>query len=532
MTASFRVQKALEDALGFFDTTADVLTRCLLALQLADCPEVLLWRQQLAAFVRTRVGTQQTVAEQFAALGVLQQELPASVSGEVIAAAVQRLVLCEVKPGGPYKSTHDDSVIANLLIYRFLKNMAAVPTGLHEYVKRVTPTVAVPGFAAFLATGSLQSNEDSAILLQSLNDLVSAQNYDGSWGKKTKDQLFVTALAIRRLAQGSHSQITTKKNHADVLKSAVYELAEKEIKTLPLIVRPVALRMLADIKQVDPRAEIALISWFFVENSPQQDSLTYSRVLKYGVANVALWMAYTIYDDFIDEEGVPALLPLANIMHRKALELYYNLAFANQTLYYITVVEAFDAMDAANKWELAHCRFVVLGDSVTVGKLPDFAGGRVLAKRARGHIIGPLLELRRSSISHSQQLSVQRGLEQYLIARQLNDDIHDWKQDLRVGQITFVVTYLLKHAEVTPGRYKLPDLIEQLEVYFWQAGFTELNKIILLHCKNSRRSLSAGGLSSSGYFIDLVATIEDSIKKSNRVFKDQHQFLESYQVKY
>lgn len=80
----------------------------------------------------------------------------------------------------------------------------------------------------------------------------------------------------------------------------------------------------------------------------------------------------------------------------------------------------------------------------------------MLAQRAMGHVIGPLLELRDSDKLHSQQLAIQRGLEQYLIARQLNDDIHDWKQDVSVGQITFVVAYLLKQLEVTPRTNNLP----------------------------------------------------------------------------
>ena len=524
-----KVKRALNAALAYIEASSLTLEQIYVAcMLLRDCNEGQLWRQRAAKRLFAQASSSSDLTEFFICLCVVQREIPELVDGAVTALAVQRLVEFEVRPGGPYLSRSKNALSTNVLIHQFLQNIEAVPKTLTDYLDVHVTQNAEDEFTHFVCSRFMHTTTVTSMAWKNIDSVIKNQNTDGSWGDD--DSFLLTLLTIVRLSSCIGTDSTCHKTAEKILRDEIYDLAEKELELIPVSTQALAYEVLSEIKQADVRSDIALISWFFTKNwSHKNTTIDHSKTIRYGLANISLWIAYTIYDDFIDEEAAANLLPLANIMHRKALLTYFDLT-SSEAQYKSTVIEAFNAMDGANAWELLNCRYEVEDGAIIIGDVPKFGTRKVLAKRAQGHIIGPLLELRSSDLNHSQQLSVQAGLDQYLIARQLNDDIHDWKEDLRSGQITFVVSYLLKQTNTCLGQHNLTELVTELETYFYRCGFNEINKIILTSCKTARRSLAVGGFTSSGPFMDLIAAIDDSVNKSEHVYMKQQQFLKSYQL--
>jgi hypothetical protein len=154
----------------------------------------------------------------------------------------------------------------------------------------------------------------------------------------------------------------------------------------------------------------------------------------------------------------------------------------------------------------------------------------VLADRAFGHTIGPMLLVRQLPGVHPRQVRlVQSALQHYLIARQLNDDIHDWRKDLRAGQLSVVVTDMLHAIRVRPGRYDVERLVARLERRFLRQGLDRQCIRLIEHSRACRRALAASGLTKpEGGFMRLVDDLEASALAAQRIRANEQAFLQAY----
>ena len=523
MNSTIREQ-VLQDALRFLHTTTmSVLEVATMMVVLPRHPSLKALRRRYIQQLTQANHSSQSLQDLFASLLVIQQEVPGRLNGELIAQAVNRLVANECNPGGPYMMEGKIDRLTNLLIHRFLTELGALPPGLESYVARLSPS-AKPSLANFLILQANRLPDTLGSLLSKATNLTELQNPDGSWGVG-QSCVLQTSLVVRELLESSSSPDTFSLS-AEQNAVAIYGKAREQITLLPVELRESAGAALENVRQADRGHEIVLISWFF-SLSWNHNELGRSRIAQYGLANLWLWVSYTIYDDILDQEDMTQLLPLANVMHRLSLDTYRKIALSD-THWQTTVLESFNCMDSANSWELERCRFRVTTKTIQIADLPDYGSKKVLARRAQGHIIGPLLELRGSGLSHLRQLAVKQGLDQYLIARQLNDDVHDWKQDFQKGHISFVVAYLLKSVNIEPKSYSLKELTAQLETHFWHKGFSEICRMILASCKDARRLLAEDALITDGPFIQLIASIEKSVQDSRRLYKNQRQFFSYY----
>lgn len=246
-------------------------------------------------------------------------------------------------------------------------------------------------------------------------------------------------------------------------------------------------------------------------------------------ANLNAWVAYTIYDDFYDDEGDPQLLPLAHYAARESIKAYKA---AWDTSASRTLIETiFEQMDTANLWEMSNARAGVNDKHLTFTRLPDYKQNTVLAARASAHILGPLLIAHNNaSVSQKQFDKIQEGLNQYLILRQLNDDLHDWPQDLRAGHLSPVVTYLLRQNGIVPGRYKLANLEQQLRQAFWDNGLHNLCKQTLRHAVRCQQAFKDSDVvEMDGDFMAFISNLEAAITAGLRQHKSDKDFVHSYQ---
>jgi len=185
------------------------------------------------------------------------------------------------------------------------------------------------------------------------------------------------------------------------------------------------------------------------------------------------WLAYAIYDDFIDGEGYPKQLGIANLATRESIR-HFAMAIPDDDFHRF-VNKVFELMDSANLWELQHARNPL--------ELPRYGSYARLAHRSWGHVIAPTgaLVLAGFPLDGVEIATLHNFFRHYIIAKQLADDAHDWLSDLRRNHITPVVALLLKEQSHNN------DVDRQL--YFWQHVIDEVNSIIREHLGRARALL-------------------------------------------
>lgn len=398
--------------------------------------------------------------------------------GALLARLAQRLIQAEVKPGGPYYgASHSPDFFTNLAI-------------AYLFVCLQQP---LPGLTAFI-DAERHRTKHSARTRQLLKD------YDA------------------RLLQPTSPRTTAKLTS--------YAQATRRLSTLEEPLKTQALRFLLRIEEADKSGEIALLPTMFYHSlvSP----FSFPPLATLGELNVYTWLAYTIYDHVLDGEPLTDHLPVANTALRLVLSGYRRV-FPPGHSFHQKVDNVFTAMDTANSWEARHCRFKIKDTAITIDSLPAYGRCNLLAQRSYAHVLGPLALVHLSSPSPDAVESIEKGLSHYLIARQLNDDLHDWQQDMRAGQASAVVTYILKQCKVKPGDYTIDSLITRMQANFWNHSMEAIAANICRHVDISRKHLLKSGLmNKSGEFFALLTHLEDIARQSSKEHDRFQDFADTY----
>jgi len=157
-----------------------------------------------------------------------------------------------------------------------------------------------------------------------------------------------------------------------------------------------------------------------------------------SLANLYGWMAYRIYDELEDNEGNASILPAANLFLRALCGIYRRLDEKISGSWRL-LESTMDRVDNANAWEQEYCRT----DSAVLPAFGDYAN---LAERSIGHAMGPLTELLAAGYAPDSEeyAATETFFRHYLIARQMNDDAHDWERDLARGRVNSIATLVLQ----------------------------------------------------------------------------------------
>ncbi|MDB5178476.1 MAG: hypothetical protein JWN01_419 [Patescibacteria group bacterium] len=276
-------------------------------------------------------------------------------------------------------------------------------------------------------------------------------------------------------------------------------------------------------------SQIALLPYLFRQALGENGrSISDERVVALGVISFYGWLAYTVYDDFLDEEGEPPLLPLANIALRE-LVLALHREAADTRGFGAVAWPALDRQEAANAWEVTHCRVRRQSDLVRVPP-PEYADRRVLAERSMGHALGCLaitMELGHGMDSLEVR-AVQAFFHHFLIARQLCDDAQDWKADLQKGQINAVGAYLL--SGMSKRGPSVRHLYAQLDQFFWEHAVGEINEWIFGELTQARAALKGAAFIQKPEVLEaLLAPLEEAAHKAQAQQQQMVEFLRTYQ---
>lgn len=427
------------------------------------------------------------------------------IGGAELAMIAQRLLKAESQVGGPYKDETDEvSVVANIAAAYFARTVGIALPQVDDFIRREANVAELNPIDAYMLTEALPDVKQEASMPIVAAAFIIAARWRGGRVGAAQSRLLMTEL------------------HGEIIKGVDAQLA-----SLRQPLQDVSCEVFQKVQRADKSREIALIPAFF--GASLKESADESLYAPLGQANIYSWMAYTVYDDFLDDEGEAKFLSVANMSMRQAL-LRYRSAMPGNKEFGELLTEVFDAMDEANAWEVEQCRFRVKGDKVIIGSLPRYGDRSQLAKRSSAHILGPLaLVAQQWSLSSRQARLVRKGLEQYIIARQLNDDAHDWLDDMKVGQASFVVTHLLRQLRVRPGEYDLESLLVRMKQYFWRHSAARVCDITLHHVKAARSAFAMSGIANlSKDFSSLLTKIERSTLQTHERQASEREFMDAY----
>lgn len=266
------------------------------------------------------------------------------------------------------------------------------------------------------------------------------------------------------------------------------------------------------------------------------EKISDDTVAEMGLANIFFWTAFIIYDDFWDEDedADPKLLPIANIFARHYTDYFLHVLPDNPGFrhFFHTYM---DDLDAANAWETEFCRLKVAGGKIVIpDMLPDYGDYEGKFQPAVGHIFGPVAEMATLGYSLESQ-EIQNFIayfRNYLIAMQLNDDAHDWEEDLRRGHISTVVDLLLRDVKASGWGSRTIDLeadLPELQKLFWFTTMPKYTKLVFAHTNKARAALeNISAFKDREPLMQCVNRNENIARKAEREQKDSARFLREY----
>jgi hypothetical protein len=277
------------------------------------------------------------------------------------------------------------------------------------------------------------------------------------------------------------------KNMAEKYYQSVLELANHEIEQHPDPLRKKLQLALKEMAKKDEDGEIILLPWVFAKACDFEDN---HQILPWlSLANMYGWIAYTIYDDFLDEEGQPAGLPIANVATANLDKIYHQIVEITGNK---KIIEKFynlmARMENANLWEVTNCR---IENSCAKKDWPDFGDLSMIANKSIPHSMGPLsIIMLAKGAKPNDEKRLEKFFHHYLVARQLNDDAHDWQEDLKRGQINAAGAMVLADFLVNNELFVIKRDMDQLKNIFWTKTIKQIAKITNKHIRLAKDTLA------------------------------------------
>lgn len=265
------------------------------------------------------------------------------------------------------------------------------------------------------------------------------------------------------------------------------------------------------------------------------ESIPDELVADIGLANIFFWAAFIIYDDFWDrdEAADPRLLPIANIFARHYIDFF--IALPDDKEFRPFFHDLMDKLDGSNAWEIENCRTKVEGNTFYIPTtLPDFGDYENKYRPASGHILSSVAILTQfgKELKTEDWGNIVSYFKHYLIAMQLNDDAHDWEEDLRRGHLSTVVTLLLDDLKKSGWKKQTIDLsvdLPEIRKTFWFVTMPHYVKKALSQTDASRKALRAISIIEEPSLLErIITTTEDVARQAERESIDSGALLKEY----
>ncbi len=408
-----------------------------------------------------------SLSDVFIRLLELYSSNPDKIDGTTLGHVAKRLIAAEEKIGGPYWEAGNDKFELNTLIDHFFTNLNSPLENVRKYL--------------------LENSEANKLTIDKIEYKIT-----------------------------SHYKSTA---------NPIAKIVQREIQASESITSSTMLKVWEAISTFDKRQEVTHLSKYFADSLISKPKVPTRNFALLGAANFYAWMSYSIYDDIIDGEDKTSLLPVANILQRKALSKYLTVCDFG------FIQKSFDEVDTGNLKELHTYRFPVCDGLIQITHIPDYKDDNFIASCAIGHTLGPSIILERYTNSTTEQRkAIEKGFRFYLIARQLNDDAHDWIEDLQNGHGSLVLFFLFKKIALKPGTHSVDKLTEIIKKYFWESGLEEITNLTIMKINSAKDSFMSSGLITQDnvFFDNVLDPIAISAQKGSYVLKNQRDFLNIY----
>ena len=519
------------------------------------------------------------------ALTALSLYKPEYITPKLLARIVKNLIACEEKPGGPYhtwilpntlsKAWHDLDPVVNANIAYFLKLQDISSPEIKKFLDKKTSSkyYTNPLVTLYFIYKAFPQSKAIATIF----DL---RTKDNVWGSDLNN-----ALALTTLLRLDYERKKIKKECAVLMNSALNNswqsepLYIEENKDVPHYAGSAALTAALALEalslylktEIQPRPSIAILEnkkivktirqrLAFLPPPTQQTLKTYLRILienKHGhgiiylpfafasslhipitfsrkiavslsCANLYGWLAYAIYDDIMDDNADQCLLPLANTCLREVCRLYTRLIPKSAQNIFTNIM---DAMEYANAWEYEHCQ-LKLRDGLVHAQTPPRFPKKYLANKSLPHALGPItiLLLQGYAPVSLEIKAVQGFFEEYLAARQLNDDAHDWYEDLGKGRLNAANVPVLKHYfSLSPLPFSVHSIPKILVELFWKKELKNIALQIIDHTREARCHLSIlSTILNIQYLEKLLIPAEQAAQQALHEQKQSQAFLKAF----
>jgi hypothetical protein len=301
------------------------------------------------------------------------------------------------------------------------------------------------------------------------------------------------AFCIQAFTQYAGLSITKASTlDSDAILKKTKAFARRRISKLPRNLKELARRKIDAIED----KEIVMVPYLMREALGKRCTLSRAALDELALSNIYGWIAYTIYDDFLDAEGDPSSLSAANFFLRELTALYSALdrQIPEVENYFKKLM---GQIDDANIWEQRYCRVTVEHGFLMLPRKLPYQSIETLADRSLGHAL-PAIALF-LALGYAPDAAEMDALlsffRNYLIARQLHDDAHDWKEDLVRGQINSVGAKLLREMRKRDGvLYRRIDIAEHLpglQRLFWRVVIDDVVRDVYFFLDRAREALQA-----------------------------------------
>lgn len=238
-------------------------------------------------------------------------------------------------------------------------------------------------------------------------------------------------------------------------------------------------------------------------------------------ANLYLWRALNLYDDFLDGDGLPKNLPLANNYYRKFLEIYYRLNLSDN--FYKIFNRIVTDLDNANRAEVSAEKLKIKNGRIYYPRcLQTFNNLTPLSRKSLALCLGSIAILdiisrkeKRGSNNLPQIKATLSFFRHALAAKQLSDDSCDWLEDLKAGSITPANALILRAAKkkyLTLNFQKNLGILYQL---FIDEASQKISDGIKALCSQARHEGLKMGLASKSPLIkNLIEPMESSVSRA------------------
>jgi hypothetical protein len=470
------------------------------------------------------------------------------INGSHVAVIANMLTSHEVDEGGPYRSSFEDQNLdpaVNLNVALCLRTQDVELENLDAYLgaslEARTPSrrYLSDDFFSYLFACWSRNKKQQDDALDRFARTPSSQPFVRDWEQADEvwygGSALSAAAALMRTAKCTifESDQVERGNVVTHIAKQVDAYWEQRISLLPLGIQDATKELFRLIRDEDAENAIAGLPALFVE-AFDVSKVSEEMLVRLGVATVAGWMAYTVYDDILDDESDPRQLSAANIAFREMVRMFTELGveldgFATK------FHEVMDRIDAANQWEVTHCRAMIDDDSLMIDHLPDYGDGSCLAERSLGHALAALaILMSKGGVSLVEIEAVERWFIGYLAARQMNDDAHDWEEDLRRGHLNSVGVCILhawqeEHGRSTEGAQRISlSAIPEMRELFWKKILPLVSERVLTLTATAREAMTCSVFVHSPRLEKMLQSVERPAQKAIDDHRESQRFVEVF----